>query len=546
MSGNLKDTVKEWKEFWREYGMLRWCLGLTVILVFGLRVVHGNIFLDSEITVLQPEFMHHVWLGSNRFGMVFTSRLFGMSRLVPYLSNVLMAVVMWACGLMLSFCVYSWSGRSRRYRRFLYLFPILFLTAPVWAEQYLFVLQSFEIAFGILLGIAAAFCAEQFVRQGKEGIFWLAPGLVFMVWSFGTYQVMFSFYICLVLIAFLTGYLNDRKKGAFSCGLSHAAVFLAGCAVYAVMVAVTRRAAGTDSSYVSEMVHWRTDGVWTCLMYIKEEIRRVLAGEGVFYQWFYLPAMCLFVIQAMWMGWKRKKGTADYLWFLLGGGLLLGCPFFLTIIAGFIQPIRSQLVYPLTSALFLSHLTVLPADGEAATGSGAENGRGEERGSGGRRRHRARLANGCSALLAAVCVLCSLRQGVTTVQLFETSWEAYRSDVLTASRIYGDICRTANRSDMSECLIIFTGKRDAGLAGPVVRGELSGLSLFEAEAAAPMGVTGRVSSVFLTLGLRVKVLTSDQGELYRQAVEYMKDAPDWPAEGSIRRMGDVVVVRLSE
>ena len=526
MSGNLRDTVEEWKKFWGEYRMLRWCLGLTVILVFGLRVIHGNIFLDSEITVLQPEFMHHVWLGSNRFGMVFTSRLFGMNRLAPYLSNALMAVVMWACGLMLSFCVYSWSGHSRRYRRFLCLFPLLFLTAPVWAEQYLFVLQSFEIAFGILLCIAAAFCTERFVRYGREGIFWLAPGLVFMVWSFGTYQVMFPFYICLVLIAFLTGYLNDRKKGPLACGLTHAAVFLAGCAVYAVIVAVTRRAAGTDSSYVSEMVHWKTDGAWMCLMYIKEDIRRVLAGEGAFYQWFYLPAMCLFVVQAMWMGWKKRKGSADYFWFLLGGGMLLGCPFFLTVIAGFIQPIRSQLVYPLTSALFLAHLTVLPEEGKERLGRIGKK--------------------AFSAVLAAVCVFCSVRQGVTSVQLFETSWEAYRSDVLTANRIYADLCRTADRSDMSDCLVIFTGRRDAGLAGPAVRGELTGLSLFEAEAAAPMGVTGRVSSVFLTLGLKVKVLTSDQEELYRQAIEYMKDAPDWPAQGSIRMMGDAVVVRLSE
>lgn len=529
MSGNLKDTVKEWKEFWREYGMLRWCLGLTVCLVFGLRVIRGNIFLDSEITVLQPEFMHHVWLGVNRFGMVFTGWLFGMNRLVPYLSNFLMAVVMWACGLLLSFCVYSWSGHSRRYRWFLYLFPLLFLTAPVWAEQYLFVLQSFEIAFGILLAIAAAFCVEQFVRQGKEGSFWLVPGLVFMVWSFGTYQAMFPFYICLVLIAFLTGYLNDRKKGAFSCGLTHAAVFLAGCAVYAVTAAVVRRAAGTDSSYISEMVRWKTDGVWMCLTYIKGEILRILTGEAPFYQWFYLPAMCLFVIQSMWMGWKRRKSGADYFWFLLGGGLLLGCPFFLTVIAGFIQPMRSQMVYPLTSALFLAHLTVLPeAEGAVA------------------HRKRAYFMNGCPALLAAVCVLCILRQGVTTVQLFETSWEAYRSDVLTANRIYADLCWVANRSDMSDCLVIFTGKREAGLVGPVVRGELTGLSFFEAEAAAPMGVTGRVSSIFRTLGLRVKILTADQGELYRQAIEYMEDAPDWPAQDSIRMMGDAVVVKLSE
>ena len=549
-SGSLRAAFLEWRDFLETYRGLRWCLGIAIVLVFGLRVIHGNIFLDSEITVLRPEFMHHVWLGSNRFGMVFTSRLFGMNRLVPYLSNALMALTMWALGLFLSFCVYSWSGHSRRYHFFLYVFPLLFVTAPVWAAQYLFVLQSFEISFGILLCAAAVFCTDRFIRNGRAGLLWLAPGLVFMIWSFGTYQVMFSFYICLVLISFMTGYLTGEKMGALECGLKHAAVFLAGCAGYGVLVAITRMAAGTDSSYVSEMVHWNTDGISMCLIYIREEIRRVMAGEGVFYQWFYLPAMCLFVIQAMRQGWKKRKGGMDYFWFLLGGGLLLWSPFFLTVIAGFLQPVRSQLVYPLTAALFLSHLTVLPADENVREGekdcNAPENCNVPENCSvtGGRTgRSRARLV---SAVMTAVCVLCAMRQGVTTVQLFETSWEAYRNDVLTANRIYADLCRTADRSDMSDCLVIFTGGRDAGLAGPAVRGELTGLSFFEAEAGTPVGVTGRVGSLFLTLGLKVQVMTAEQTDLYRQAIEYMKDAPDWPAQGSIRMMGDVAVVRLSE
>lgn len=516
---DMQPILTEWRQFLRDYKNLIWVLGIAVALVYGLRIIHDNIFLDSEITVLQPEFMHSVWLGSNRFGMVLTSGLFGMKRLSPFLSGAMMAVTMWASALLLAFSVYSWSGQSRRYRYFIYVFPILFISAPVFAAQYQFVLQAFEVSFGILLCIAAVFCISRFLLGGQAG--WLAAGLVLMVWSFGTYQVMFSVYICLVLVSYLTFYLNNKGARALELGLKHAGIFLTGCVIYVIVVWITRRLTGTDSTYVSEMVHWRTEDWRVCLAHIREEIRRIMKGEGVFYQWFYLPAMCLFVLQAMWEGWKKKEGWIPYLCFLFGGGLLLWSPFFLTVIAGFLQPVRTQLVYPLTAALFLSHLTVLPA-GESLL--------------------RRRIA----AAMTAVCVCCSLHQGVTTVQLFQTSWEAYRNDVLTANRIYADLCRIADRSDMSDCLVIFTGGRDAGLAGPVVEGELIGLSFFEAEAHTSVGVTGRVSSLFSILGLKVQVMTAEQTDLYQQAISYMQDAPDWPAEGSIRMMGDAVIVRLSE
>ncbi len=91
--------------------------------------------------------------------------------------------------------------------------------------------------------------------------------------------------------------------------------------------------------------------------------------------------------------------------------------------------------------------------------------------------------------------------------------------------------------------MIFTGRRDAGVRGPATFGELSGLSFYEVEAWAPMGSTGRILGMFSLLGMDVLELYP---ALYDEAVYFMKDAPDWPAQGSIREMGDYIVVRLSE
>ena len=529
MRAGLKE---EMNDFWREYRRFAWALGLVILLVYGGRVIHDDFFLDSEIMILNPESMWYLWMGSNRFGMVATSRIFGLHRLSPWISNVLMACTMWCCGITLAFCAREWTGKCRRYRVFTRLFPILFVTAPVFVEQYLFVLQSFEISFGILAAILAAFCSDRFWRsdgfcRGGQSWFWGILGLVLLVWSFGTYQAMVPLYICLVLTAFFLGYLNGKAATALRYALCQVCFFAAGIALYLAAVWVTRRMSGTDSVYVSGMVRWKIDGGSAGLTAIRDSMKNIFMSTSVFYRKYYTPAMVLCLIQACWYGWNKKDGAGNFLWFLLGTALLILSPFYINIVTGSAQPVRTQLVYPITSALFLAHLTVLPEKMPEAAGF---------------------LRSGGRALVsaaAAVCVFCGARQGMAAAQLFQTSYEVYRNDVLTAVRMYPDICRVADTDRIQDTAVIFTGGKSAGIKGPAVLGELAGRSMFEAEAHTPVGVSARVGRLFTILGMDMQVVSGDP-QLYLRATEYMESAPSWPAQGSIRKMDDIVVVKLSD
>ena len=45
----------------------------------------------------------------------------------------------------------------------------------------------------------------------------------------------------------------------------------------------------------------------------------------------------------------------------------------------------------------------------------------------------------------------------------------------------------------------------------------------------------------------MRVMGAEEGDRYLEAIAYMEGAPDWPAEGSVRKMGDdVIVVKMSE
>lgn len=521
MNGFASEAEKDWKAFWKDYRAIGWCLAVVVFLVYGLRLMHDNIFLDSEIMMLRPEEMEQQWLSNGRFGLVFTRRLFGMGRMIPYLEAALMMAAMWVAGILLSFCAYEWCGKNRRYGRFLYLFPVMFLVCPVFAEHYLFLLQAFEVALGMVLCIVAAGCVGRLVYE-DESIWWLVPGLVCMVWAFGSYQVMMAFYICLVLCSFLLSYMNGKSERAFQYGCKHVLVFLGGAVLYALVSAVCKRVSGIDTDYVSGQFRWGVDDWRNCLAGIWAGVVPVLKGQNVFFGKFYFPVMCLFGVQALIYGWRKKQGGVNYCWFVLGLVLMILSPFFLMLVSGGVMPLRTQLVYPVTSAFFLAHLTVCPEESE-----------------------RKGWTRAAVTVMTVVCGLQAMKSGQSAVQLFQTSWEAYRNDVLTSNRIYEDVCDVVE-GDIRDYKVIFVGGRDAGLAGPMMRGELLGLSLYEAEAHTAVGVTGRVISLFQILGLETGGIESGFDEYYARAKEAVAAAPVWPETGSIVIVDDVAAVKLSE
>lgn len=559
-----KELKTEWKAFRTEYKNLFWILAVCVFLLYGIRVIHDNIYLDSEIMIQRTADMLRLWVGSGRYGLVLTNRLFGLTqRLVPFLDGALMAIGMWCTGIMLAFGVYGWCGRRREYGLFLYLFPILFVACPVFAEQFLFILQAAGISFGIFFCVLSV-CFVNRWMYAEGSVWWLAPGLGFMVWAFGTYQAMMPLYLSLVLLSYLIVYMNGRGENAFFYGLRHAAVFFAGCVLYLILAAVTRKWVGIDSTYVEGQFHWSLDDWRGCFAAMKPGITMVLKAKALFFRKWYTLTMVLFSLQAMYLGWKKKTGGFNYACFLFGLALFLLSPFFLMLISGGVLPIRTQLVYEVPSAMFLAHLTVWPEREEKAenavqtawqSGNGVDlphqEGIGAELpGLSGNTTQQVRRAGRqfLSLAMAAVCAFSAVRSGHSTVQLFQASWEVYRNDVLLANRLYGDICRAAGDRDMADCLVLFVGKHEQRLSGNAALGELVGASLFSVEAHTPLGISDRIATFFQILGMELKgpAPVPEQLAFYEKAVAYMEDAPDWPAEGSIRQLEDAVVVRLSE
>ncbi len=513
--------------------------GAAALFVYWGWLTSADITVDSEIMMTDPQSMMASWLGINRFGLVFTKHLFGMTSFVPSVSKVLTVCMLWITAMFFSFCVYKWSAEQKRFLIFSAAFPALYLTAPCFAEQFYFTLQSFEVVFALFLCGAAVYGAGQLVFF-RGGLIWGLISVLLMVWAFGTYQAMAAVAVTLTVILFMTVYLSDTGKGRgrsfwFLSGVRLALIFLSGFVLYLLTASLVRRLSGGSEAYVADMVHWKTEGVRQCIGYVKGEVRRVFDCYYVMFRPGFQWILLLFLtISCVWAGRKREKGL---LFYLAAAVLFLISPFFMTIVSGYYQPIRAQLVYPLVYGFSAAFLAAALWPSESA-GARKE----EQKSKAGRR---SRIRKGLSLAAVFMCLAASWRQGCDTARLFQTVHEVSEQDTALTGEIYGRAGKMAADAglDISDCTFIFLGSRQASLTGEKLLGDVIGCSFYQWDAASSMGISRRIYDLMQALNLPCAEPVLSR---YLDSLPFSQSMTCYPAEGSIVLDEDTVIVKLSE
>lgn len=534
--------------------------GAAALCTYGAWMTRQDITVDTEIMMADPDAMMNSWLGINRFGLVFTKHLFGQTAFHPVLSRVLTVILLWITAMVLSFFVYKWSGGQKRFRLFSAVFPVVYVTAPCFAEQLYFVLQSAEVVFAMLLCVLAASGAGQFAFFGGKW-FWAAGSILLLAWAFGTYQAMAAVAASLIVILFMTVYLGkngkeqDRQRfGWLLAGVKLAAVFVIGFVLYMAAAAAVRTLSGGSEAYVADMMHWKKDGFNVCVHWIAGELRRVFDCYYVMFRPEFGWAVLLFFISSL--EWMRRRKRPGKLWYLAAVCVFLLSPFLMTLVAGYYQPIRAHLVYPLVFASALSFLTAfLWPEEEAAEGEKMEKacaGKDSTEKSGaaenGREKHRKRAVQrrkGAAFAAAALCLLISWSQAEDGEALFETVHQVSEQDIGLTREIYGKAQEMADREgrDIQDCVFIFLGKREPELPAEALRGDVIGCSFYQWDAESPMGISRRIYDLMQALELPSKEPVLSR---YLDSLPFAEGMACYPEEGSVRMDEDTVIVKLSE
>ena len=511
----LGGSVSRFSCFAKQHRGVIGVLCLTLLFLYGVRIFYYDFSIDSETALTSQQELLNSWLTIDRYGLVFTKKLFLMHTFVPYVSNFLMILTLGFSAFFFDFCVQEWIGEDRRFRLFFYLFPAACVSAPCLAEQFFFTLQSFEIAWAWMLCTFSVYCFSRWLFF-RESFLWIVPSLLCIVWALGSYQAFAGLFISMALVSFVLYYQNPSASlsGRYPwllCCTRYVVFFCLSLLLYLLVGKAVRMYCGIPSTdYVTSMFLWETVGIGEALNHIKAEILRTYLGiRSIFFHWMFTPAMEICSLLFLMRGYRmKKKGFPLYVTAIVLLGL---SPVFLSLVSGSTQLLRGQLSYIFVFAFFLAGITTV-------------------------------TRKSLAVFFCLVSVLISLRQGQNLTQLFHTAFVVYHQDKDLASSVWERISQTAADQNLENFPAVFVGSHSASLTDGARRGEMIGVSFFEWDSSSYCGSTKRILDFCDTLGYHMELPTREQAAL---AQEYAASMPVWPATGSVQVSDGVMIIKLS-
>lgn len=518
---------------------------LLALIPFAARLFRYSISIDTEEMINAPQKMLTSWLYHERVGLVISKYLFGQTSF-HYTVELVGTVLFLAAACLV------WNRAVHRAAEggWDWLFPLLFLTHPVVTEQLHFILQSMEVAWAVLLCLAAAGwlddgCYEIWQRgqiPGKRSGWKIPAGILALIWSFSSYQSLVPLYIAAAAGLYLIRMERMRER-YWAVALSQVGVFLIAFLLSrgAAKIGLYRATGSFEATaYVAGMVQWGTKPVIDCIRELYHYGVAILLGQGPYYTAAYLIALAGTVL--VWLAGVFRSRSYLRITYVLAGVILYLTPFLLPLYLGGADQKRAQMTLAFVIAfgwwylirligrVALERKKCVSAGGEPVLdGQGcAPAGKTVRLGSVG-----LILAGVCAVLLAGL-------QWKQSWRLNQTAYKVYRQELALTEAVCEAIEETGAPPDAKVQIV---GRWSPVMTEDMVAGETISWSFYEWDAEQAYGSTGRVIGLWNTLGYRyqaVDLAAAPDGVAAAAAM------PVWPEEGAVRWDGSTVIVRIGE
>lgn len=124
-------------------------------------------------------------------------------------------------------------------------------------------------------------------------------------------------------------------------------------------------------------------------------------------------------------------------------------------------------------------------------------------------------------------------------RLLYSEYVVRQQEYALTERIIGNIEETGADGN---CAVVILGQWSPQYNPSMIQGETLGRSFYEWDAEVPGGIEKRVLGYWRTLGYQYK---TPGDEVRTKTIEERADMPAWPAEGSVVRDGNLVIIKLS-
>ena len=497
-------TKKRFYDFGREN---KWFIAFSTLLVaicYGIKIAYQTISLDMEIMIDEPSRIYEQWIAVRRWGMILYKWITGTMSFNMPMETVLLLVNLLLAAVAFAFLLDTLTEGKCRVG--LYVFTVLFLTHPVWGEQYIYMVQAAGNSFALFLSAITMMLIIDGLRGRNP---WrIIAALISGAICLGTYQSYDYLMLALLLAVYMLLMQENRLK--WKARLRMTVEYI----VYYVVIRLVSWVVGNcfmndigDSAYANYQQaqgNWGKESLWDCWSTIGKSLGRILSG-GACYNVVFIVAVVA-AIAAFCITAKKYKGWPFMLAALL---LMIGTPFVRLFATATEQSVRSNLALTFVAAFLCFYVL-----SEVAL-------------------------NWLMWMLCIPAFYMGVRQIESVQRIQYTEQVRYTQDVALAEDIMDQISEL-QMGNIEDIPLVFVGSYKAPLNDACVKSRhitIAGKSIFE------LYDDNRANAFLRDLGYKVGDCTEEQKSM---AVELVNSIPatSFTSDGYVTYVSGMIVVNL--
>lgn len=493
---------------------------IGVVGVFIFRLTHYTLGIDTETFFCVPDSIINWCFGCGRFSAAFILKILAYLNLNNnyFMNTFLTSIILCLVNFMLLHSVKMWEQK-----RVLGVFVLLFLSFPSFAELFYFTSSGIAYSLGILCCVVYVILVSKWILKSQKHCLFLS--VLVGAFAIGAYQVYLFLMIAGIIVFFIILESNSYYSSNFifrirdyvrclsAVLLTVVFYFLAAGFFLALFYNPEFHYAGyTDApSYITGQSAWK-NGVGQCFENIKTYFVQVFDIQNIFGSIMFLVFLTCILIVLVCGGRRGKaKESIRYLMFLFGGIFVM--PFAEAIVKGSSISVREQVVLPFVLAFFgfyiLNHIL---------------------------KRKISRI------VFAFLVVIMSIYQSIVSISLYKTDYVRYLKDCEKAYDIAEEL--QGKYGEFEKNTVVFVGGQSPVLSPEYLTGHIIGTSsFFSHDMYTDWGINYRVHYFMKTIGVNYKEPTIEEIHFGKMMAQQLTI---WPAENSMSKTGDVIVVKLSE
>jgi len=513
-------------------------IAVTIMLFFtyGIRLFWHSIGIDTELFFSSKSDALKWSMAIGRFGYVLLSKLWYIKEFNPFTAFFTAFCLIWFFTISWCYIIAIFSRDTIKNKK-LIPFALLFMTAPVWAEQFYFLAQAAENALIISLCPYVIYLLFKGFLDHEKGK--IVCAFILLVFMISVYQAIVPMFCCGVFICFVLLQEHSDYKPQVYRGLclillitlvgSLMIYFFIERVIIPVVFDIDR------SEYLDSMIGWGKQPIktviYSVLLFCCTIIGPIPLVQNIVYPFIMhdaqvadaivklsrisgnillLPAVIFFLLKITAIMRRKFPKGKRFLYFLAGIGIPLSIVF-LAFIGGNYLSIRVLFVLPLASAFMIFFII----------------------------KHSIKKI---AVIVACLTLFVAVYQAEITAQLFYSDQMRYNEDVRFAYDLNNLITQIQPADRKLPVAIVGKYQTASRFYTNFLPGDIVGLSVFEI-GRATYARTAHGLAFMKSLGINFDMPNEKQ---LQQAHKEAASIPPYPDPGCVKRMQDYIVVRISE